>query len=51
MKLSDRYDAKIEQSYRKFCGESEVKVDHSDELLNDAIRFGDEISKAEYDSK
>lgn len=46
-----RWDHREKKIYRKFYGESESTepVPSDSKLFNDALRFGDEISREEYD--
>lgn len=45
-----RYDHRTRRFFRKFYGESEEhEVSHSNRLLNDAQRFGDETDAEHYD--
>jgi len=46
-----RWDHKSERIYRKFYGKPEggEPVPHDNRLFNDALLYGDEISKAAYD--
>lgn len=46
-----RWDFKQEKTYLKFYGEQEdpVPVPHDNRLCNDALMWGDEIDRAEYD--
>lgn len=45
-----RWDGQTRQVYRKFYGEEEhpLPVDHSNKLLNDCLRFGDQIKAEDY---
>ena len=46
-----RFDASTARYFRKFHGESEeIEVAHDNRLLNDAIRFGEEIDASTYAS-
>jgi len=46
-----RRDCLSEKIYRKFYGEAEEKepIPYNNRLYNDALRFGEEISKEEYE--
>jgi len=44
-----RWDASARKAFRRFGGEAtETEVPHDNELLNDALRFGDRIDESAY---
>jgi hypothetical protein len=44
-----RWDHRARRTFRKFYGgEEQGPVPHDNRLFNDALRFGDEITAAEY---
>jgi hypothetical protein len=46
-----RYDGATRKFFRKFDGDAEeTEVPHDGKLLNDALRFGDEIDAATYNA-
>ncbi len=46
-----RYDAASGKFFRKFADESEeAEVPHDNDLLNDAMRFGETITRADYEA-
>jgi hypothetical protein len=45
-----RNDHTTSKYYRKFYGEKEVVVPQKNELANDAFRYGDPITQAEYEA-
>ena len=44
-----RYDLKTKKYYKKFVGKAERECDPLSTLLSDAIRFGEEVTKEQYE--
>jgi hypothetical protein len=43
-----RWEHETERVYRRFYGKREVEVPHDSNLFNEAIRFGEQITREEY---